>query len=786
MSTPGTETSETSTADSPEKSPRPPAKKAKPSNKVSKQPMSAKINKESKLTTKKSNDPTKDRKSNSSGAEDRLLRLVTACMRCRQKKVKCDRKVPKCSSCEKSGIDCVLLDPVTGDQVSRVTVQSLEMQVKELTKELESLRKEREDLEQPLLAQSNNEFKFGKVLLMKDSEIEDFYGSAAAVEIPARSFVESCLQSYFNLSNVQVPILHREYYLFNYFKPLYGVVGIELWQKLFGDNFDSARCTEKHFLDEKLNKLHKGKSLFFLYIIIAILTSQHQQKYPLMISNHYKKQAFKYIDHVWNAVDGSDDELSKLEMLQSLLLLTQYSLMRPCTPGAWYLLGTCVRLCQDLGLHNETVYLHSDDFYIVDMKRRLFWCCYSLDRQISIYFGRQFGIDSRQIDCPLLSMRDDLIIGYGHSSNYNVRDWLIREPQSKHVSAHYINLRILQGEIFDFINDTANRVPKPKFRGLEDPNYEAKVRSHDSWKAQKYSDLLHWFREVPLSDPKQFEFNQMIFKLNLNQSLIQLYGVSAITPIITDERHLKILYDAGREIIWTYVKLVEQKMINFSWVAINNLYMGATAYLTLISQSATIRSVLDLQELKSDCAGVVLVFDELCKICYEPAKDYTKKFKSHSVIVIEQCARERGQGDLFHTNAMLKSTSESNVLSCVGGSRITPATLVAPIPQRSTSMFASLEGDHETNKAYGNGIEDTMDANAINDRFLIDNDFFLNTMMGSINALGHEDYLESENTDGIYVLDPEYLVGRNSISAIQEEMVFPDKKQQNGEISKLE
>lgn len=727
-------------------------RKTKVSDKVSKPQTKAKSGKTSKATTKKTNEtkpqPNEDK--------DKIIRLITACMRCRQKKVKCDRKFPKCSSCDKIGLDCVIWDPITGKQMSRVTVQSLESQVEQLTKELESLRRERQELEQPLLAQLGNELKFGKVLLMKDSEIKDVYNSAAAVEIPARNFVELCLQSYFNLSNVQVPILHREFYLFNYFKPLYGVVGVELWQKLFGDNFDTSRCTEKHFLDEKLNKVHKGKCLFFLYIIIAILTSQHQQKYPLMISNHYKKQAFKYIDHVWDAVDGSDDELSKLEMLQSLLLLTQYSLMRPCNPGAWYLLGTCVRLCQDLGLHNEAIYLHSDDFYIVDMKRRLFWCCYSLDRQISIYFGRQFGIDSRQIDCPFLSVRDDLVINYahaGHASNYNVREWLIDEPQTKHVSLHFINLRILQGQIFDFINDTANRLSRPKFRGLEDPEYDAKVQAHDDWKLQKHSDLLRWFGEVPVSDPKQIEFNQMIFKLNLNQSLIQLYGVSAITPVITDERHFKILYDAGREIIWTYVKLVEQKMINFSWVAINNLYMGATAHLTLISQSATIRAQVDLQELKDDCAGVVLVFDELCKICYEPAKDYTNKFKSHSHTVIEQCGREMGQDSEY--TQMQKSTSESNVLSCVGGNKITPATLIAPIPQKSISMFASL--DAETPKF---GALELTDPAA--DKFFLDSDFFLNTMMGSINAFG-QDYMTPDNSDGIFELDPEYLMRNVSV-----------------------
>lgn len=741
------------------KSKAPPLAGPQPPHKVAK-PYVAKLSKNTSPSQTVSTEAT-----SAPGSTDRMARMVTACVRCRKKKVKCDRKVPQCTACEKIGADCVLLDPVTGEQVSRVTIQTLDAQLKEMTEEVNRLKKERQNLERPLQSLHLNEFKFGKVLLMKDSEIEETYGNkATVVEIPTRKFVESCLHSYFSLTNVQIPILHRDFYLFKYFKPLYGIVGTELWQKIFGEDFDASKCNETYSLDENLDKRHRGKCLFFLYIIIAILTSQHQQKYPLMISNHYKKQAYHYIDFVWNDVDGNDDELSKLEMLQSLLLLTQYSLMRPCTPGAWYLIGTCVRLCQDLGLHNETIYLHNDDYHIVDMRRRLFWCCFSLDRQISIYFGRQFGIDSRQIDCPLLSTRDDLMISSGMAMSYNVRDWLLNESQTKYVSIHFIDLRILQGIIYDFINEVSHRIQKPKFRGFTDPSYEAKVRQIDEWKNQKHSDLLEWFESVPPLDPERFEFNQMIFKLNFNQTLIQLYGVSAVTPVITEDRHHQILYDAGREIIRTYVKLVEQKMINFSWVAITNLYMGATAHLSLITQSERILTQVDLDELKHDCDGVILVFDELCKICYEPAKEYTNKFKAHSMLVIDQCTREK---DKTRRIVPTMANSKTNIFSSVGGSNITPATLTAPLPQRSISMFLTTAKETPEDKGYSSDkyerdnydLQESMEQKMtmdFNDQFLLDNEEFVNTMMGSINANAYDMFLGAESEEA-FALDQDLL-----------------------------
>lgn len=675
---------------------------------------------------------------------NRISRLVTACLRCRLKRIKCDRQFPKCSKCAKTGSECVTVDPSTGEQISRVSMHTLEEKLKQVTAELNALKRERlllrasPELGEPLLARTNNEFKFGKVLLMKDNEIgESSHGESASIEVPARSFVEACLQSYFTLANVQIPILHRDYFLFHYFKPLYGEIGKDLLQKLFGDKFDPQQHSEDIQLPNTLQEHQRGKCLFFLYVIIAILTSQHQQKYPLMISNHYKKQAFKFVDYVWNTDNSDDEELAKLEMMQSLLLLTQYSLMRPCSPGAWYLIGTCVRLCLDLGLHNEPMFLQSNDYYIVDMRRRLFWCCYSLDRQISVYFGRQFGIDSRQIDCPLLSTRDDLLLTYGSSAMSNMRSWITDGLDSKNVTIHFINLRVLQGEIFDYINDTANRVTKPQYRNFTDAKFDAKCKRHDHWKNGKHSELNSWFEEIPGLDDVYLLFNKMIFRLNLNQTLIQLYGQSAITPMIYDPQHHKILFEAGQEIIVTYVELVRQKLINYSWVALNNLYMGSTVYLSLISQSEEVRNLTNVQQLKLNCEGVLRVFDELCEICYEPAKDYTNKFKAHSSGVIEQfenLVAGNGSAANLSSKKVARSISESNVFSNVGDG-VTPASLIAPVPKRSFSV--NLNVHDETGES-----------------FLFENDVFLNNMMGSINAT-YED-ADSDNFGDVDTLDPEY------------------------------
>lgn len=57
------------------------------------------------------------------------FRNVSACNRCRQRKNRCDQKLPACSSCEKAGIKCVGFDPITKREIPRTYVYYLESRV---------------------------------------------------------------------------------------------------------------------------------------------------------------------------------------------------------------------------------------------------------------------------------------------------------------------------------------------------------------------------------------------------------------------------------------------------------------------------------------------------------------------------------------------------------------------------------------------------------------------------------------------------------------------------------
>lgn len=66
----------------------------------------------------------------SSSSSSKLTRAISACKRCRTKKIKCDQKFPQCGKCEVNGVECIGVDLVTGREIPRSYIVHLEERVK--------------------------------------------------------------------------------------------------------------------------------------------------------------------------------------------------------------------------------------------------------------------------------------------------------------------------------------------------------------------------------------------------------------------------------------------------------------------------------------------------------------------------------------------------------------------------------------------------------------------------------------------------------------------------------
>lgn len=89
-----------------------------------------------------------------------------------------------------------------------------------------------------------------------------------------------------------------------------------------------------------------------------------------------------------------------IRSVQALMLMAVYCLRDPVGAGAWIFSRTALLIAIDHGMHRQTKALSVLSMG-TQLRKRLFWACYSFDRQISIPLGRPFGISDRDIDIDL-------------------------------------------------------------------------------------------------------------------------------------------------------------------------------------------------------------------------------------------------------------------------------------------------------------------------------------------------------------------------------------------------
>lgn len=64
---------------------------------------------------------------------------LPACTKCRLRKVRCDRRAPKCGNCTKGNVTCIIVDNATGKQYARDYVRQLEDQEAQLKAQLDEV-----------------------------------------------------------------------------------------------------------------------------------------------------------------------------------------------------------------------------------------------------------------------------------------------------------------------------------------------------------------------------------------------------------------------------------------------------------------------------------------------------------------------------------------------------------------------------------------------------------------------------------------------------------------------
>lgn len=466
-----------------------------------------------------------------------------------------------------------------------------------------------------------------------------------ALELPPRDEAEQLIIRYFTDTNSQLPLFHREFFLKKYFEPIYGP-----WNNNISLASDHTPINQQFVLphdiyvtpdDERsdpdvdlslpwvdsLARLKQPKHhphinvparfkipLFFLNTVFSIGHATQVLKSDIRKLVTFKRRALQFRSALFN---GSD----KLETLAGTLLIVLYSLMRPNVPGVWYIMGSVLRLTVDLGLHDEKLNQNYDPFR-KEMRRRLFWCTYSLDRQICSYFGRPFGIPEESITTRFPSLLDDSKIIATPTDTDDYSDNISFTASSKVIATAMYKIRRIQGNIVKVLYAPRSELPR-------------QYSSLSAWKESVLIELDHWYdEEVPKSfDSMNCKFNTFFFDLNYHYSKTILFGLSPKSPQL-NERGFYIVRESTKGTIDVFDGLCSTKKMSYTWVATHNMFMTGMTYLYVIYYySGDVNNDTET-EVIAYTGKVLNVLKNLIGTC-EAAKNCYKTYKMLCAAVIK-------------------------------------------------------------------------------------------------------------------------------------------------------
>ncbi|KAK9236424.1 fungal-specific transcription factor domain-containing protein [Lipomyces kononenkoae] len=161
-----------------------------------------------------------------------------------------------------------------------------------------------------------------------------------------------------------------------------------------------------------------------------------------------------------------------IRALRTLLLLALYSFYDPEGASAWLAVGTALRIAIALGFHRQSSVANLN-LINQELRKRVFWAIYSLDRVLSTILGRPITLHDRDIDIAhyLDLGNDPELTGDLTSANANLTDVSI--------ALHMVKLRQVATRILVSVHHTRQWTSSPPDERL----LEELHRSLDIWKA---------------------------------------------------------------------------------------------------------------------------------------------------------------------------------------------------------------------------------------------------------------------------------------------------------------
>lgn len=192
----------------------------------------------------------------------------------------------------------------------------------------------------------------------------------------------------------------------------------------------------------RMRTVNRGCAYFDVLIVMAIATSSLSRNANSIIFSNAR-------DHFRLAVQFAEYAIlpNTVMGLQAVLFLVQYATLNPAELSVWYLIGVGMRICVDLGLHQDPPEgLSTINDSLLETRRRLFWSTYSFDRSISLSHSQPCEISNDVIRVGFPSFRIQSAASEDDILNYTQR-YRILQLQSFIFDQLYTPVSLLEPQL---------------------------------------------------------------------------------------------------------------------------------------------------------------------------------------------------------------------------------------------------------------------------------------------------------------------------------------------------
>lgn len=350
---------------------------------------------------------------------------------------------------------------------------------------------------------------------------------------------------------------------------------------------DRSDILERHAnrLVQKNTNPQDQYGTFKIYMIYAIgatllkLTEQYDYTPP----ENFFMTALQYV--------SAARESHSVHNVEAMTLLVLYNLRSPSNSGIWYMIGLAMRTCVDLGLHREAHYGNMSP-YEGQLRRRLFWTVYFLERTIAVSVGRPYSIADRDIDASLPLeiddiVRDDGLIARTLAVSPSPTFQASRPSSNITLGIQCIRLKRLESHI----QGTIYRVDRPVASLVSEISPTLKL-------------LEDWHRALPPSSPYESDYLDMHY-----YKAVRLLLQPFLTILPPTDHRIALCLQVSGQICQIFKRLHQRDSYGHSFIALHTTFIAGVTMCYCLFLSPSLWTFTVSNDLRA-CSSALFVMAE--------------------------------------------------------------------------------------------------------------------------------------------------------------------------------